>query len=196
MGELIMRKVILYMHTSLDGCVQGAQDWDINWIRYDQDLEKYANEILSTADTVLWGRVTFLGMQQYWTSVPENPASSQHEIEHAHWLNNTMKIAFSQTLDKVEWTKSRLVKGNIAEEIATLKQQPGKDMIIIGSPTLAQTFIQLDLIDEYRLTISPVVVGSEKTLFKDIKDRMNLKLIESKVFDSGVIGLTYQREKQ
>lgn len=190
-----MRKVVLYVHTSLDGRVQGAQEWDLNWISYDQDLVKYADDILSTVDTVLWGRTTFLGMQNYWTTVPDNPASSQHDIDHALWLNNTLKIAFSKTMDKVEWTKSRLVKENIAEEIAALKQQPGKDMIILGSPTLGQTFMQLDLIDEYKLTINPVILGQGKPLFENIQDKMNLKLIESKVFDSGVLGLTYHRQK-
>ncbi|MXQ52900.1 dihydrofolate reductase family protein [Shimazuella alba] len=190
-----MRKVVLYMHTSLDGCVEGSSPWDISWISYNHELEKYAEEVLSNVDTVLWGRTTFLGMQQYWTSVPDNPGSSEHEINHSKWLENTTKIAFSKTLEKVDWKNSRLVKENIAEEIMKLKQQSGKDMIIIGSPVLAQSLMQLDLIDEYRLTVNPVILGSEKPLFKDIPHKMDLRLVDSRVFDSGVVGLTYQRNK-
>jgi dihydrofolate reductase len=191
----MMRKVVLYMHTSLDGCVEGSSAWDISWISYNHELEKYAEEILSNVDTVLWGRTTFLGMQQYWTSVPDNPESSEHEINHAKWLENTTKIAFSKTLEKVDWKNSRLVKENISEEITNLKKQSGKDMIILGSPALAQSLMKLDLIDEYRLTVNPVILGSEKPLFKDITKKMDLKLVDSRVFDSGVIGLTYQRNK-
>jgi dihydrofolate reductase len=191
-----MRKVILYMHVSLDGFVQGPNDWDLSFISYNEELEKDSKDVLSTVDTVLWGRPTYLGMQEYWTTVPANPSSSQHEIDHAHWIENTSKIVFSKTLEKVEWKNSRLVKENIAEEISKLKQQPGKDMIILGSPSLAQTFMQLGLIDEYRLNVNPVVLGSGKPLFKDIKDKINLKLVKSKTLKTGVVSLVYQLENK
>jgi dihydrofolate reductase len=190
-----MRKVILFMHVSLDGFVQGPNDWDINWIAFDEELEKYSKDTLSTVDTVLWGRGTHLGMQQYWTSVPSNPEASQHDIEHAQWINKTTKIVFSTTLVKTDWNNSRLVKENIAEEIANLKQQPGKDMIILGSPRFAHSLMQLGLIDEYRINVNPIVLGDGLPLFKDLKDRINLKLIENKTLNSGVIGLVYQSEK-
>jgi dihydrofolate reductase len=191
-----MRKVILFMHVSLDGFVQGADDWDLNWISYDEELEQYAKETLSTVDTVLWGRGTYQGMQQYWPSVPSNPSASQHEIEHAHWIGNTTKLVFSKTLDKVEWSNSRLVKDNIAEEITNLKQQSGKDMIILGSPRLAHTLMSLGLIDEYRINVNPVVLGVGLPLFKNLKDRINLKLVENKTLNSGVVGLIYKLEKK
>jgi dihydrofolate reductase len=191
-----MRKIILFMHVSLDGFVQGPNDWDINWIAFDEALEKYSKETLSTVDTVLWGRGTYLGMQQYWTSVPSNPSATQHDIEHAQWIDKTTKIVFSKTLEEAEWNNSRLVKENIAEEIANLKQQPGKDMIILGSPKFAHSLMQLGLIDEYRINVNPVVLGGGLPLFKDIKDRINLKLLEAKTFNSGVVGLVYQLEKK
>ncbi|SHF01213.1 Dihydrofolate reductase [Seinonella peptonophila] len=188
-----MRKIILYMHTSLDGCVEGSTDWDLNWIPYDHALEKYANEILKKVDTVLWGRSTFLGMQNFWTSVPDNPKSSQHEINHAKWLENTTKIAFSRTLDQVDWKNSRLIKEDLEAEVLKLKQQAGQDMVILGSPRFAQSLMKYDLIDEYRLTISPVVLGNQKVLFNDLEDPLPLQLTDSRVFDSGVIAVTYQR---
>jgi dihydrofolate reductase len=88
-----------------------------------------------------------------------------------------------------------LIKENIAEEISKLKQQPGKDLVIFGSPGLAQTFMQLDLIDEFRLTVNPVVLGRGVPLFKDIKDRINLKLLETRTFNSGVVALYYETKR-
>jgi dihydrofolate reductase len=127
--------------------------------------------------------------------VPSNPSASQHEIEHAQWIDKTTKIVFSTTLENAEWNNSRLVKENIAEEITNLKQQPGKDMIIIGSPRFAHSLMQLGLIDEYIITVTPVILSSGLPLFKDLKDRIKLKLIENKTLNSGVIGLVYQLER-
>lgn len=188
-----MRKLVLFLHASLDGFVEGPNGaMDIGWISYDGDLEKYAKEILSTADTVIWGRGTYQLMHGYWPSVPSNPSASQHERNHAEWIDKTAKIVFSTTLDKVEWNNSRLVKEDVEEEIKNLKQQPGKDMVILGSPRIAHQLMQLDLIDEYKITVSPVLIGSGLPLFQGLKEKVNLKLIENKTFDSGAIGLVYQ----
>lgn len=183
------------MHVSLDGFVQGPNEWDLSFLTYNEELEKYAKDLLETVDTVLWGRGTYLGMQNYWTTVPGNPEASAHEIEHAQWIDSTTKVVFSTTLESVEWNNSRLVKENIAEEIMNLKQQPGKDLIIIGSPRFAHSLMQLGLIDEYQLTIHPVALGNGLPLFKDINDKIKLRLTESKTFNSGVLGLVYQLEK-
>lgn len=192
-GELKMRKLVLFLHASLDGFVEGPNgEMDIGWVSYDSDLEKHAKEILSTADTVIWGRGTYQMMHSYWTSVPSNPSASQHERNHAEWIEKTAKIVFSTTLEKVEWNNSRLVKEDVEEEIKNLKQQPGKDMVILGSPRLAHYLMQLDLIDEYKITVSPVLIGSGLPLFQGHKEKINLKLIENKTFDSGAIALVYQ----
>lgn len=188
-----MRKLVLFLHASLDGFVEGPNGaMDIGWISYDGDLEKYAKEVLSTADTVIWGRGTYQLMHGYWPSVPSNPSASQHERNHAEWIDKTAKIVFSTTLDKVEWNNSRLVKEDVQEEIKNLKQQPGKDMVILGSPRIAHHLMQLDLIDEYKITVSPVLIGSGLPLFQGLKEKLNLKLIENKTFGSGAIGLVYQ----
>lgn len=165
---------------------------DIGWVSYDADLENHAKEILSTADTVLWGRGTYQMMHSYWPSVPSNPSASQHERNHAEWIKKTAKIVFSTTLEKVEWNNSRLVKEDVEKEINNLKQQPGKDMVILGSPRFAHHLMQLDLIDEYKITVSPVLIGKGLPLFQGLKEKINLKLIENKTFDSGAIGLVYQ----
>ncbi|MNK46452.1 hypothetical protein D3C87_652360 [compost metagenome] len=165
---------------------------DIGWIAYDADLEKHAKEILSTADTVIWGSGTYQMMYSYWPSVSSDPTASQHERDHAEWIEQTSKIVLSTTLDKVEWNNSRLVKEDAEEEIKKLKQQPGKDMVLLGSPRLAHYLMQLDLIDEYKITVSPVLIGSGLPLFQGLKEKVNLKLIDNKTFDSGAIGLVYQ----
>ncbi|QUL57097.1 dihydrofolate reductase family protein [Paenibacillus tritici] len=188
-----MRKLVLFLHASLDGFVEGPKgEMDIGWVSYDADLEKHAKEILSTADTVIWGRGTYQMMYNYWPSVPSNPSASQHELNHAEWIEKATKIVFSTTLENVEWNNSRLVKEAAEEEIHNLKQQPGKDMVILGSPRLAHYLMQLDLIDEYKITVSPVLIGSGLPLFQGLKEKINLKLIDNKTFDSGAIGLTYQ----
>ncbi|MCK8485769.1 dihydrofolate reductase family protein [Paenibacillus sp. MBLB2552] len=188
-----MRKLVLFLHASLDGFVEGPNgEMDIGWVSYDSDLERHAKEILSTADTVIWGRRTYQMMHSYWPSVPSNPSASQHEREHAEWIEKTEKIVFSTTLEKVDWNNSRLVNKDIEKEIRRLKQQPGKDMVILGSPRLAHHFMQLDLIDEYKITVSPVLIGKGLPLFQGLKEKINLKLIENKTFDSGAIGLMYQ----
>ncbi|MDF2926603.1 MAG: bifunctional deaminase-reductase domain protein [Paenibacillaceae bacterium] len=188
-----MRKLILFLHASLDGFVEGPNgEMDIGWVSYDADLEKHAKEILSTADTVIWGRGTYQMMHSYWPSVPSNPAASQHERDHAEWIEKTAKIVFSTTLEKVEWKNSRLVKEGVQEEINDLKQQPGKDMVILGSPRLAHSLMQYGLIDEYKITVSPVLIGKGLPLFQGLKEKINLTLIENKTFDSGAIGLVYQ----
>jgi dihydrofolate reductase len=179
------------MHLSLDGFVAGPNG-ELDWISMDEELEKYAEGVVSTVGAALYGRVTYQMMESHWPSVLENPSSSKHDIDHAHWIENISKIVFSRSLEKVEWNNTRLIKDHIAEEISKLKQQPGKDLVIFGSPGLAQTFMQLDLIDEYRLTVNPVVLGVGKPLFKDNKDRINLKLLETRAFNSGVVELHYE----
>jgi dihydrofolate reductase len=190
-----MRNVVLFMHISLDGFAAGPNG-ELDWISYDEDLEKYGEEIVSTVGSPLYGRVTYQLMESYWPTVLTNPSATAHELAHARWLEDVEKIVFSKTLTTVEWNNTRLIKDNIPAEISKLKQQPGKDLVIFGSPSLAQTFMQLGLIDEYRLTVTPVVLGSGISLFKDVKNRIDLKLLEAKTFNSGVVTLHYQSDRK
>jgi dihydrofolate reductase len=188
-----MRKVISLIHLSLDGFASGRND-ELDWISYDDELEQYAHSMHDKTDAVIWGRRTYEGMASYWLTVPGDPASSPAALEHARFLENATKIVVSRTLDRVEWgntTNTVLIKDNIAEEINKIKRQPGKDIWFLGSTTLAQTFMQLDLIDEYRLNINPTVLGRGKPLFAGVTRRFPLKLLESKTFKSGVVALRY-----
>jgi dihydrofolate reductase len=186
-----MRKVILSIQVTLDGFIEGPKG-ELDWMVMDEELWEYVNDLLSTVDTTLFGRVAYQGFANYWPAAATNPLSPKNEIDFAHWIEKTPKIVFSKTLEKLEWKNSRLVKGNIVEEVAKMKQQPGKDLLMFGGAGIASTFMKLDLIDEYRIKVHPIILGKGIPLFKGIKDRMNLKLLKSKTFDSGVVGLYYK----
>ena len=189
-----MRKIISLIHLSLDGFAAGPND-ELDWIAYDEELEQDAHALHALTDAVIWGRRTYEGMASYWLTVPGNPASTPAELAHARWLDDATKIVVSRTLERIDWNDAHntvLIKENIAEEINTIKQQPGKDIWFLGSTMLAQTFMQLDLIDEYRININPTVLGRGKPLFAGVTREIPLKLLESKTFKSGVVALRYE----
>ncbi|MBV9230106.1 MAG: dihydrofolate reductase family protein [Chloroflexi bacterium] len=189
-----MRKVISFMHVSLDSFTTGPNG-ELEWAIVNEELYSYIDGLFRTVDTALYGRVTYHGMESYWPTVLTDPNASPHDLKHARWVENVSKIVFSRTLEKVEWKNTRLVKDHIAEEISKLKREPGGDMMIFGSPSLTHTFMHLGLIDEYRLFLNPIVLGGGIPLFKSIKYSMPLKLVEAKVFHSGVVDLHYQAIK-
>lgn len=189
-----MRKVISLIHLSLDGLAAGPND-ELDWISYDEELEQYAHSMHAITDAVIWGRRTYEGMASYWLTIPGNPESTPAELEHARFLEDSTKIVVSRTLDRVAWGDAQntvLIKDNIADEINRLKQQPGKDIWFLGSVALAQTFMQLDLIDEYRININPTVLGKGIPLFANVTRTFPLKLLESNTLKSGVVALRYE----
>jgi len=186
-----MRKMILYMLTTLDGFYEGPNK-EIDWHNVDEEFNEFAIEQLNSVDVLLFGRVTYELMASYWPT----PAATTNDPIVADKMNSLPKIVFSKTLSSVEWQNTRLVKENIAEEISKLKQQPGKDLIIFGSSDLAVTLIQHGLIDEYRIMVNPVVLGNGKHLFKGINHKLNLKLLKTKTFRSGNVLLYYQPEEK
>jgi dihydrofolate reductase len=193
-----MRKVIALIHLSLDGFASGPND-ELDWISYDDELEQYAHSMQALADAVIWGRRTYEGMASYWLTVAGNPDSTAAQLEHARFLDSATKIVVSRTLDRIEWNDAQntvLIKDNVAEEINKIKQQPGKAIWFLGSTMLAQTFMQLDLIDEYRININPTVLGRGKPLFAGVTRQIPLKLLESKTFKSGVVALRYEPQRQ
>jgi dihydrofolate reductase len=137
------------------------------------------------------GRVMYPAYEQYWLAAPTNPSSTKNEIEYARLADKMQKIVFSKTLQKVEWKTTRIVKDHIAEEILNMKQQPGKDMMLLGGAGLVSSFMNLGLVDEYHLVVNPLVLGNGKPLFKDVKERHTLKLIETRTFQSGKVALHY-----
>jgi dihydrofolate reductase len=142
---------------------------------------------MANSDAMLLGRVTYQGFAAYWPNIPEdNPFG--------HFMNNQTKYVVSTTLDKAEWKNSHLIKGNVAAELNKLKQQPGKDISIVGSGTLTRRLIEADLVDELQLMLCPVVLGEGKRLFDDAHYTKTMKPLEARSFDSGMIYLRLQPE--
>lgn len=188
------RKIMAFMHVSLDGFVAGVNG-EMDWITMDDEIFEDAIDLSAEADTALYGRTTYQMMESYWPSVLKSPEATKNELHHATWVENISKIVFSTSLDKAEWHNTKLIKRNVKDEVAKLKQQPGKNMMIFGSPRLTHSFMQMGLIDEYRININPVVLGNGVPLFRNIEDRINLKLLNARTFEAGVIGLHYETRR-
>ncbi len=181
-----MRKVIFFMLISLDGFFEGL-DRDINWHNVDAEFNEFAIDQINTVDILLFGRVTYEMMASYWPT----PTAIANDPVIAGKMNSLPKIVFSKTLPSAAWQNTRLIKDNFVEEISKLKQQPGKDLIIFGSSDLAVSFIDHGMIDEYRIMINPVALGVGKSLFKGLQNKLDLKLLKTKVFNSGNVLLYY-----
>ncbi len=185
-----MRKIIVSNYITLDGFFAGPNG-EIDWFVWDDEMAKYSINLMNTVGTILLGRMTYQLFADYWPT----PSAAEENPLIAPLMNDLPKIVFSRTLESVAWNNSRLIKENIAEEISKLKQQPGKDMVILGSGSIVSTLARLGLIDEYRLIVNPVILGNGKPLFKGINDRLNLKLLGTKAFSGGNVMLCYQPMK-
>jgi len=182
----LMRKIIVSNYVTLDGFFAGP-DGELDWFVWDDQMAQYSRDLLGSIDAMLFGRVTYELMAGYWpaaTAAAEDPIITDA-------MNNSPKIVFSRTLAKADWNNTRLVKEIDRDQILKMKQQPGKDMVIFGSGSIVSAFARLGLIDDYRLLVNPVILGRGKPLFKDIAERINLKLLETRMFDSGVALLRY-----
>ncbi|MBS4196505.1 dihydrofolate reductase family protein [Lederbergia citri] len=177
-----MRKLIVQELVSLDGFFAGSNG-EIDWHHVDDEYDEYAKGFLNSVDLLLFGRVTYHLMENFWPTATNDIA---------YKMNTLPKIVFSTKLEKVQWQNTRLIKENIVEEVKQLKQLPGKDMAILGSADLASYLMNAGLVDEFQITIVPVVLGNGKPLFKDIHDRVGMKLLRSKMFKSGNVLLYYE----
>jgi dihydrofolate reductase len=186
-----MRKIYIFDMITLDGFFEGPKR-EIDWHNVDKEFNEFAEHQLNETDIILFGRVTYELMARYWPT--ENAIKNDPII--ANNMNAIPKIVFSKTLEKAEWNNTRLIKENIVDEISQLKHQPGKEIAIFGSSALAATLIQLELIDEYRIMINPVILGSGTSVFKGVSSRLDLKLIRTKLFHSGNILLYYQPDRK
>lgn len=184
------------MNVTLDGYMSGP-DCELDWHfqRWTNEMAESACEQLSEADAILLGRVTYQAMARYWPAKATGLCTARENIDFAEMMNNYAKIVFSKSLSGVgEWKNSRLAKGDIEEEIASLKQMPGKNMIIYGSGKMVSSLMQLKLIDEYRIWLHPVVIVHGKPLFKGLQSKLNMKLYKTQTFSSGVVLLCYRQE--
>jgi len=181
---------------SLDGFVSGPQG-EMNWLVWDWDnvLKNYVALLTDSADTFLMGRATGEGMAVYWPTVPANPESKEEEKWMAEKLNNSPKIIFSRTVTHINWTNAR-VANDIVEEVKELKKEPGKDIILYGGAEIVSSFICENLIDEYHLFINPVIIGEGKTIFKNVRETMGLKLVNTIQSNTGIVILQFVPEKE
>lgn len=186
-----MRKVVLYMFTTLDGFIAGPNGEFDDYVPSDEEM-KFANEFFSSADGILFGRVTYEGFVSYWDTLDLTDASiGEGDAEFARIFRNMTRVVFSRTLEKVE-DNTILIKDDIAAEVMKLKQEPGRDLALICGPELLATLAQLGLVDEYLILVKPRVSGRGKALFGEIKERVLLKLLSTRVFESGVVMHQYQ----
>jgi len=183
-----MRKLIAAMNMTLDGFC------DHTAMIADEEIHQHYNELLSNAGALIYGRITYQLMESYWPSVVKKPTGNKAMDEFAVLIDNIQKIVFSRTLKTVGWKNTILKNEVIKEDILELKQQPGKN-IVVGSPGLIMGLMQLNLIDEYQLGVQPIVLGSGLPLFKNVKDRTNLKLLKTKRFNCGAVILYYEQAK-
>ncbi len=189
-----MRKLVLFMHVSLDGYASDS-DGGLGWIPYDEELQDYADEVVAEVGSPVYGRTTYQLMESYWPTVLEDPKASKRSMDHARWVQDVQKIVISGTMDKARWNNTLLIKDNIAEQIQAFKEQPGKNLVIFGSPGAANTLLRLGLIDEFLLTICPVVLGSGRSVFDGGGATNRLSLLSSRTLRSGVIAARYELVK-
>lgn len=186
-----MRKVILQIDMTVDGFIAGTDD-KIDWVTADDEMNQEASDLLASADTIMLGRVAYQDFIQYWPYADTTGPSLASKI--TSQINHATKLVFSRTLDSVEWgswNNARLIKDHIAEEIAQIKAQPGKNLLLYAGADIISSFMQLNLIDEYRLRIHPVVLGEGKPLFKDIDTPVKLNLVNSKPYKNGAVLMNY-----
>jgi dihydrofolate reductase len=181
-----MRRIFAFLVASVDGYYEGPNQ-EFDWPVVDDEFNRFAIEQLEEVDTLIFGRKTYEGMASYWPT----PAAEQGDPEIAARMNGLDKIVISTTLDEATWANTRLVKDDAAGELAKLKQQPGKDLVILGSSSLTVSLLRAGLVDELRIMVMPVVLGDGHSLFRTAEERISLKLVGVKAFDSGNVWLTY-----
>ena len=183
-----MRKLIAVMNMTLDGYC------DHTSMNADDEIHQHYTELLRSADTALYGRITYQ-LMEFWPTLVKNPSGNKSMDEFAIAMDNISKVVFSHTLKNVEWETARIAKKGIKEEVLELKQQQGKD-IFVGSPSLIVQCMNLNLIDEYQISVHPTIAGSGLPLFKNIKDRIDLTLLKIKTFGCGAVTFYYEPVKK
>jgi len=204
-----MRKIISFMHISLDGFVAGLNG-EMDWIKVDEEIFDHVGKRISEGDTALYGRVTYQMMESYWPTAGDKPTASKHDIEHSKWYNKVHKVVLSKTMreaglsaGQAGLTNTKIISDNLSDRINEIKQSRpasggsgSKDILLFGSPTATHSLIQLNLIDGYWLFVNPIILGRGIPLFADIKDKIKLKLLTTRQFTCGVTELNYTVDRE
>jgi dihydrofolate reductase len=180
-----------------DGYVCGPNG-ELDWIfeLNDDERNKFIFDLYSSMDGAIVGRVTYQDMEKHWPSAEKDKSSNEKDRAFAGVMNKLTKYVFSKTLEKVEWSNSILLKGDISEEVTKLKQQSGNNIVLCGGVGISQNFIKLGLIDEYQLIVHPCTLGKGRYLFESQEERLKLKLLDTIKFPSGIAALRYGKSEQ
>jgi len=187
-----MRKLMFFMHTSLDGFVAGLKG-ELDWANIDDEMFDFVATMTDQADTALYGRVTYEMMQSYWPKAGEQLNATKHDKEHSAWYNKVSKVVLSKTISEKGLDNTTVISDQLADNINKIKKKGGKNILIFGSPGASQSLLNQGLIDEFWLFVNPIILGQGMPLFKDITGTTKLKLVESKTFACGVIALHYEK---
>ncbi|HWZ35251.1 MAG TPA: dihydrofolate reductase family protein [Mucilaginibacter sp.] len=191
-----MGKLVLFMHTSLDGFAAGKKG-EMNWIHVDQEIFDFAEERITKTNTALYGRVTFQMMESYWPTAADKPGASKHDREHAAWYKNAHKAVLSNTLNQAALANTTVIGGrDYAAAVRKLKEKTAGEILLFGSPTATHALLAEDLIDECWLFVNPVLLGEGIPVFKGIKEKQPLKFLKTHVFSSGVVCLHYEVQRE
>jgi dihydrofolate reductase len=186
-----MRKVILYMITTLDGLIAGPDDALAHYEPSDEE-HRFANDLFDRAGAVLFGRVAYEGFVSYWDTLDLTDASNPRvAVDFATIFRSKPRVVFSRTLEEVDGN-AVLVKDDVAGAVSELKRQPGGDLLLVCGPELLSTFVASGLIDEFQILVAPTVLGEGKALFAGVEDQLQLELLETRVFGSGSVLLRYR----
>jgi dihydrofolate reductase len=186
-----MRKLFIQINASLDGYIEDPTR-EIDWHFVDDEFEDFINATLRSIDAMVFGRVAYQRLAEYWPTAASNPEASERHIEAARLMNELPKYVVSDHLDRAEWQNSQIIGGDVAAEINELKRQPGKDIALFAGAGVANSFARLGLIDEYRIILNPVLLGAGTPLFNGGYGRANLELRDIRRFGSGALVLTYR----
>jgi dihydrofolate reductase len=185
-----MRKLIFGINTTLDGCVDHTKQFA------DEETHDYFTELLRETDLLVYGRKTYQLMVPFWPEVAKNQSMTRALNEFAQAFDSLNIVVFSRSLNSADDQKTRIVRGNLRDEILKLKQEPGKD-ILVGGVDVPSQLIQLGLVDEYRFLIGPTIAGEGRRLLEGVNlaDKLQLNLVESKIFKSGCVALRYLKQQ-
>ena len=189
-----MRKIVSFVHVSLDGFAASTAKGPagLGWISISTDLFEYVEQRIQQTDTALYGRTTFEMMESYWPTAADGPDASPHDHEHSRWYKSARKVVLSKTLSGKSHVNTQIISSNLSDEINKLKHSSGSEILMFGSPSATHALMAENLIDEYWLFVNPILLGQGIPLFKNIKDKTALMLVNSKIFPSGVVCLQYE----
>jgi dihydrofolate reductase len=183
-----MRGLIVFNHVSLDGYFVDKKG-DMRWAhKQDPEWNEFVAANARGGGVLLFGRVTYEMMASYWPT----PMAAQNSPAVAEHMNNLQKVVFSRTLDKASWNNTKLVKGDLATEVRKLKQESGQGLVIMGSGTIVSQLAQEGLIDEFQIVVCPIAIGSGRTLFEGVTEKLSLKFTKSRTFGNGNVYTCYE----